>query len=135
MLVLKGECINGWNEKLSTAIGFGIVTLLILASITSMIMALLLKFTNINEGTLTVTILYSLFIYAYVWIYCRQKAQGKGWLVGFTTGLTFTILVFLVNYLGFSQTLSNSQLLYQLALMGASTLGGIFGVNMSKQSN
>ena len=61
MLVLKGECINGWNEKLSTAIGFGIVTLLILASITSMIMALLLKFTNINEGTLTVTILYSLF--------------------------------------------------------------------------
>ena len=56
MLVLKGECINGWNEKLSTAIGFGIITLLILASITSMIMALLLKFTNINEGTLTVTI-------------------------------------------------------------------------------
>ena len=56
MLVLKRECINGWNEKLSTAIGFGIVTLLILASITSMIMALLLKFTNINEGTLTVTI-------------------------------------------------------------------------------
>ena len=44
------------TKKLSTAIGFGIVTLLILASITSMIMALLLKFTNINEGTLTVTI-------------------------------------------------------------------------------
>ncbi len=44
------------RKKLSTAIGFGIVTLLILASITSMIMALLLKFTNINEGTLTVTI-------------------------------------------------------------------------------
>lgn len=124
------------TKKLSTAIGFGIITLLILASITSMIMALLLKFTNINEGTLTVTIFYTRsFIYAYVWIYCRQKAQGKGWLVGLTTGLTFTILVFLVNYLGFSQTLSNSQLLYQLALMGASTLGGIFGVNMSKQSN
>ena len=44
------------TKKLSTAIGFGIITLLILASITSMIMALLLKFTNINEGTLTVTI-------------------------------------------------------------------------------
>ena len=35
MLVLKGECINGWNEKLSTAIGFGIVILLILATVTS----------------------------------------------------------------------------------------------------
>ncbi|AMR04526.1 TIGR04086 family membrane protein [Bacillus thuringiensis] len=124
------------TKKLSTAIGFGIVTLLILASITSMIMALLLKFTNINEGTLTVTIfilaLLSMLMSGFT---AGKKTQGKGWLVGFTTGLTFTILVFLVNYLGFSQTLSNSQLLYQLALMGASTLGGIFGVNMSKQSN
>lgn len=99
-------------------------------------MALLLKFTDMNEGTLAVTIfilaLLSMLISGFT---AGKKAQGKGWLVGFSTGLTFTILVFLVNYLGFSQTLSNSQLLYQLALMGASTLGGIFGVNMSKQNN
>ncbi|PFF08680.1 TIGR04086 family membrane protein [Bacillus cereus] len=124
------------TKKLSTAIGFGIVTLLFLATVTSMIMALLLKFTDMNEGTLAVTIfilaLLSMLISGFT---AGKKAQGKGWLVGFTTGLTFTILVFLVNYLGFSQTLSNSQLLYQLALMGASTLGGIFGVNMSKQNN
>lgn len=126
---------NG-TKKLSTAIGFGIVILLILATVTSMIMALLLKFTDMNEGTLAVTIfilaLLSMLISGFT---AGKKAQGKGWLVGFSTGLTFTILVFLVNYLGFSQTLSNSQLLYQLALMGASTLGGIFGVNMSKQNN
>lgn len=46
------------TKKLSTAIGFGIVILLILATVTSMIMALLLKFTDLNEGTLAVTILY-----------------------------------------------------------------------------
>ncbi|MGS0404594.1 TIGR04086 family membrane protein [Bacillus paranthracis] len=124
------------TKKLSTAIGFGIVILLILATVTSMIMAFLLKFTDMNEGTLAVTIfilaLLSMLISGFT---AGKKAQGKGWLVGFSTGLTFTILVFLVNYLGFSQTLSNSQLLYQLALMGASTLGGIFGVNMSKQNN
>ena len=44
------------TKKLSTAIGFGIITLLILASITSMVMALLLKFTDMTEGTLAVTI-------------------------------------------------------------------------------
>ncbi|HDR6308868.1 TPA: TIGR04086 family membrane protein [Bacillus cereus] len=124
------------TKKLSTAIGFGIITLLILATIISMVMALLLKFTDMNEGTLAVTIfilaLLSMLISGFT---AGKKAQGKGWLVGFTTGLTFAILIFLVNYLGFSQTLSNSQLLYQLALMGASTLGGIFGVNMSKQNN
>ncbi|KAB2457543.1 TIGR04086 family membrane protein [Bacillus sp. CH126_4D] len=126
----------GGTKKLSTAIGFGIITLLILASIISMVMALLLKFTDMTEGTLAITIfilaLLSMLISGFT---AGKKAQGKGWLVGFTTGLTFAILVFLVNYLGFSQTLSNSQLLYQLALMGASTLGGVFGVNMSKQNN
>ncbi|PEL89602.1 TIGR04086 family membrane protein [Bacillus wiedmannii] len=124
------------TKKLSTAIGFGIITLLIFASIISMVMALLLKFTDMTEETLAVTIfilaLLSMLISGFT---AGKKAQGKGWLVGFTTGLTFAILIFLVNYLGFSQTLSNSQLLYQLALMGASTLGGIFGVNMSKQNN
>ncbi|MBY0597114.1 TIGR04086 family membrane protein [Bacillus bingmayongensis] len=124
------------TKKLSTAIGFGIITLLILASVTSMVIALLLKFTNINEGTLAIT----LFIFAILsalisGFIAGKKAQGRGWLVGFTTGLTFTILVFLVSYLGFSHALSNSQLLYQLALMGASTIGGIFGVNMTKRSN
>ncbi|MED2930678.1 TIGR04086 family membrane protein [Bacillus wiedmannii] len=124
------------TKKLSTAIGLGIITLLIFASIISMVIALLLKFTDMTEETLAVTIfilaLLSMLISGFT---AGKKAQGKGWLVGFTTGLTFAILVFLVNYLGFSQTLSNSQLLYQLALMGASTLGGIFGVNMSKQNN
>ncbi|MEH7456520.1 TIGR04086 family membrane protein [Bacillus pseudomycoides] len=124
------------TKRLSTAIGFGVITVLVLASITSMTIALLLKFTNINEGTLAVTIfvfaLLSMLISGFV---AGKKAQGKGWLVGFTTGLTFTILVFLVNYLGFSHSLSNSQLLYQLALMGSSTLGGIFGVNMTKRTN
>ena len=124
------------TKKLSTAIGFGIITLLILASVTSMVIALLLKFTNISEGALTV----ALFIFAILSMLISgfvagKKAQGKGWLVGLTTGLTFTILVFLVSYLGFSNSLSKSQLLYQLALMGASTLGGIFGVNMTKRTN
>lgn len=124
------------TKKLSIAIGFGIITLLLLASITSMVIALLLKFTNINEGTLAIALfilaLLSMLISGFI---AGKKAQGKGWFVGFTTGLTFTILVFLVNYLGFSHALSKSQLLYQLGLMGASTLGGIFGVNMTKRTN
>ncbi|EMA6341789.1 TIGR04086 family membrane protein [Bacillus cytotoxicus] len=121
------------SKKFSIAIGAGIITILILASITSMIIALLLKFTNINEGTLAITIfilaLLSMLIAGFI---AGKKAQGRGWLVGVTTGLTFAILVFLIHYLGFSQTLSNSQLLYQLALIGASTLGGILGVNTTK---
>ncbi|WP_459499301.1 TIGR04086 family membrane protein [Bacillus sp. C1] len=124
------------TKKLSLAIGFGMIALFMLASFTSMVIALLLKFTNINEGTLAITIfilaLLSMLISGFI---AGKKAQGKGWFVGLTTGLTFSILVFLINYLGFSHALSNSQLLYQLGLMAASTLGGIFGVNMTKRTN
>lgn len=67
------------TKKLSTAIGFGITTLLILASLTSMIMALLLKFTNINEGTLALLFLYSLFYLCLCLVLLlATKHRGKG---------------------------------------------------------
>lgn len=136
MLVLKrGKFVVDGTKKLCIAISFGIITLLLLACLASMVVALLLKFTNIHESTLVITLfvlailstLFSGFI-------AGMKSQGKGWLVGSLTGLTFSCLVFLVNYLGFSHGLSNSQLLYQLALIAASTTGGIFGVNLAKRT-
>ncbi|CAG9612632.1 TIGR04086 family membrane protein [Bacillus sp. AFS018417] len=123
------------TKKLSIAVGFGIVTLLIFACLASIIIALLLKFTNINEGTLSI----ALFVLAIVstiiaGFVAGVKAQGKGWFVGGSTGVVFAILVFLVNYLGFSSALSKVQLLYQLVIIAASTIGGILGVNIGKRT-
>ncbi|MGG0273888.1 TIGR04086 family membrane protein [Bacillus rhizoplanae] len=123
------------TKKLSIAVGFGIVTLLIFACLASIVIALLLKFTNINEGTLSI----ALFVLAIVstiiaGFVAGVKAQGKGWFVGGSTGVVFAILVFLVNYLGFSSALSKVQLLYQLVIIAASTIGGILGVNIGKRT-
>lgn len=121
------------TRKLSIAVGFGIVTLLIFACLASIIIALLLKFTNINERTLSIALLVLAIVSTVIaGFVAGVKAQGKGWFVGGSTGVVFAILVFLVNYLGFSSALSNVQLLYQLVLIAASTIGGILGVNIGK---
>ncbi|MGF9963311.1 TIGR04086 family membrane protein [Bacillus rhizoplanae] len=123
------------TKKLSIAVGFGIVTLLIFASLTSIIIALLLKFTNINEKTLSISLLVLALVSTVIaGFVAGVKAQGKGWFVGGSTGVAFAVLVFLVNYLGFSSSLSNTQLLYQLVLIAASTIGGILGVNIGKRT-
>ncbi|MEI4800146.1 TIGR04086 family membrane protein [Bacillus sp. NPDC077411] len=123
------------TRKLSIAVGFGIVTLLIFACLASIIIALLLKFTNINERTLSIALLVLAIVSTVIaGFVAGVKAQGKGWFVGGSTGVVFAILVFLVNYLGFSSALSNVQLLYQLVLIAASTIGGILGVNIGKRT-
>ncbi|MDC2863260.1 MULTISPECIES: TIGR04086 family membrane protein [unclassified Bacillus (in: firmicutes)] len=123
------------TKKLSIAVGFGIVTLLIFACLASIIIALLLKFTNINEGTLSIALLILAIVSTVIaGFVAGVKAQGKGWFVGGSTGGIFAILVFLVNYLGFSSTLSSAQLLYQLIIIAASTIGGILGVNIGKRT-
>lgn len=123
------------TKRLSIAVGFGIVALLIFACMTSLFIAILLKFTDINEGVLSIVVMVLAILFMLIsGFIAGAKAQGRGWFVGAITGLTFFILVFLINYLGYDKPLSNEQLLYQLALIAASTIGGIFGVNLAKRT-
>ncbi|MFX3624534.1 MAG: TIGR04086 family membrane protein [Ectobacillus sp.] len=122
------------TKKLSTAVLFGLGTILLLASFTSFLMALLAKVTDIKDSTLFIMIsvlaVVSMLASGFV---SGLKAKMKGWLAGGFTGLLFSLIVFLVNYLGYSEALSKENMLYHLGLIAASTVGGIFGVNMSKK--
>lgn len=123
------------TKRLSIAVGLGIVALLIFACMTSLLIAMLLKFTDINEGVLSIVIMALAILFMLIsGFIAGAKAQGRGWFVGAITGLTFFLLVFLVNYLGYDKPLSSAQLLYQLILIAASTIGGIFGVNLAKRT-
>ncbi|MFD3449382.1 TIGR04086 family membrane protein [Microbacteriaceae bacterium 4G12] len=122
------------TKKITVAVLFGLGTLLLLASLTSLCMALLLKITKINESSLVITIfvfaLISMLVAGFV---SGVKAKVKGWLVGGTTGVAYSFLVFLVNYLGYSQSLSSENMLYHAGLIATSMIGGIFGVNVAKK--
>ncbi|MDG4655397.1 TIGR04086 family membrane protein [Ectobacillus antri] len=123
------------TKKLSTAVLFGLSTVLVLAAIASFGIALLAKLTNISDSSLVVII----FILAIISMLASgfvsgMKAKMKGWLAGGATGIFFSLFVFLINYLGYSQGLSKESMVYHLGLIAASTIGGIFGVNTANKN-
>jgi len=113
-----------------TALAYGWVTVFSLIFASSLIVALLLRFTSFNEPALGWTTLgigiVSLFIGG---IFAGAKGKMKGWLMGAAVGLGFTSLSFLIQYLGLSTTFSGEQALYHLFYLLAAMLGGIIGVN------
>lgn len=116
--------------KQFTAVVYGFVMVLGLILITSIILALLLRFTSFNDPLLSwITLgigLISLFIGGLV---AGAKGKAKGWIIGGVTGLGFTLFTFLVQYLGYQQGFSLEQSIHHLAYISAAVLGGIVGVN------
>ena len=59
------------------------------------------------------------------------KGKAKGWVVGGSTGLIYTLIVFLFQYLGHDSLFSMEQLVYHTCYILTAMMGGILGVNMS----
>jgi putative membrane protein (TIGR04086 family) len=118
--------------RLGKAIVYGIVTIFLLAAIISLILSLIVKFTNVQESSLTWVIfassLLSMFISGLV---AGGKGKEKGWFIGGATSVVFTFIVFLFQFLGLEQPFSMQQWLYHLGFLAAAILGGIIGVNIS----
>lgn len=111
--------IYGWT------IAFGIIF------IASMILAIILRFTGFNEPTLSwVTLLVGLLALFVGGLVAGIKCGAKGWIIGGTIGLGFTLLVFLIQYLGYEQSFSLGQSIHHLGYVVAALIGGIFGVNL-----
>ena len=113
-----------------TALAYGWVAVFTLIFGASLIVALLLRFTSFNEPALGWTTLVigiiSLFIGG---IFAGVKGKMKGWLMGAAVGLGFTLISFMIQYLGLSSTFNGEQALYHLFYLLAAMLGGVIGVN------
>lgn len=113
------------------ALLYGWIVILGLILLTSFVLGLLLRFSSMDETTLswvTLTIgLIALFIGGIV---AGVKGKQKGWVIGSITGLGFTLFTFLVQYLGYQQTFSLEQSLHHAGFIAAALIGGVIGVNM-----
>ncbi|WP_010098982.1 TIGR04086 family membrane protein [Ornithinibacillus scapharcae] len=115
-----------------TALLYGWIVVLGLILVSSMGLALLLRFSSFNEPALdwvTLVIgLLSLFIGGAV---AGAKGKEKGWMTGAITGLGFTIFTFLVQYLGYQVGFSMEQSVHHLFYILAALFGGVVGVNIA----
>lgn len=118
------------------ALMYGWIVVFGLVLLSSVILALFLRLTSFNEATLSwVTLcvgLITLFIGGFI---AGLKGQTKGWIIGATVGIGFTIFTFCVQYLGYKQTFTLNQSLHHLAYILAALVGGIVGVNLIVPKN
>lgn len=113
------------------ALLYGWVVVLGLIIISSIILAFFLRFTSLNQSTLSwITLsvgLISLFIGGFI---AGLKGRAKGWVIGIAVGIGFTLFTFLVQYLGYQQSFTMNQSLHHIGYILAALIGGIIGVNL-----
>ncbi|HZH58491.1 MAG TPA: TIGR04086 family membrane protein [Metabacillus sp.] len=120
------------TKKWGKAILYGLITIFVIALVTSLIFSLLLKFTNLTESSITWIILglsiFALFIGGFV---AGGNGKEKGWLIGGITALLFSLIILLFKFLGYGEIFSMQELMYHGGFLLVAMLGGIFGVNMA----
>lgn len=111
---------------------YGVVSIFLVAVLSSLIFSLILRFTATGESSLqfavTAVSFISLFVGGFI---SGGKGKAKGWLLGGGTGLLYSVIIFLFQYLGHNSLFNVEQLIYHTCYILVAMMGGILGVNMT----
>ena len=122
--------------RFGKAVLYGVTTIFALATIVSIILSLILRFTNAQESSLTWIVLVCSVISVFIGgIVAGGKGKERGWVIGGATGMLFTLIVFLFQFLGYDEFFGVKQWLYHLSFLIVAICGGIIGVNVSSSRN
>lgn len=123
------------NRGIFISMIYGLITILVIILSVSFIFSLLLRFTSLSESSFSWLIIVFTFIALMVGGFVSGgKSKQKGWLVGAGTGLLYSLLIFLVQFLGYNAMFSMQQYLFHGGFILAAIIGGIFGVNVVRNS-
>lgn len=123
------------NRSLFTSIVYGLITVFLLVLCFSFLFSLLLRFTSMTESSLDLIILIITFVSLLIGGFVSGgKSQQKGWLVGASTGLTYSVVVFLIQFLGYNNLFSLSQYMVHAGYIFTAIIGGVLGVNMVRKN-
>lgn len=119
------------TRRLSSSVFVGLGVVYVVAALFSLIFSLILKFSSVQEGQLsliiTVISFISLFIGGFV---AGGRGKEKGWLLGGLTGILYTVINFLFQFFGYDSVFNMEQIIYYICFMLTAVMGGILGVNM-----
>ncbi len=119
-------------KNMGIAMIYGVVAILVVVLGSSLLFSLLLKFTTLQESSLSWVILILSFLALFIGGFVSGgKGKEKGWLMGGATGLLYILIVFLFNFLGFDSTFSTEQFFYHTGFLATAMIGGIIGVNVT----
>jgi len=129
------EVIKIETKKISSAIRYGLLAIFILATVSSLIFSLVLRFTSTSELTIGYVILFvsffSLFIGGFI---SGGKGKRSGWMLGGATGLLYTLIIFLYQYLGLDALFTTKQIVYYVSYILTAMMGGVLGVNLASKN-
>ena len=120
------------SRNLSKAVLYGLIAIFLLAIISSFIFSLLLKFTSVQESSLyyvmTSISFLSIFIGGFI---TGGNGKQKGWLIGGATGLGYSLIIFMFQFLGYDSLFTLEQVIYHICYILTAMMGGILGVNIA----
>lgn len=113
------------------AILLGLITILLIILSTSVIISIVLSFTSLTESSVSWLITSIAFIALFLGgAMAGIKAKRKGWLIGGSTAIIFSIITFLIQYLGYDTTFTPTQYVIHACYILAAVVGGVISVNM-----
>ncbi|MFS0780786.1 TIGR04086 family membrane protein [Bacillus sp. 1P06AnD] len=120
------------TRKLGSAILYGTISIFIIALAFSLIFSILLRFTSLTESSLSYIILILSFIAIFIGgLISGGKGKKQGWLLGGASGLLYTVILLLFQYLGHDQAFTAREWIQSLCYIVVCMMGGILGVNLS----
>lgn len=107
------------------------IAILLLAVVSSLIFSLILQFTATQEKSISLLItiisFFSVFIGGFI---CGGKGKQKGWLIGASTGIVYSFIIFTYQYLGHSALFTLEQMIFHICYILTAMMGGVLGVNI-----
>lgn len=124
------------NRNFVISLFSGLLFIVLFIFVSSFMLALLMKYTSINESNYSWVTLTLSFIALFLGgIFAGVKNKENGWMIGLLTGFTFSIGIFLIQFLGFDKGFTYEQIIVHIGFILLSLLGGILGVNMFTTKN
>jgi putative membrane protein (TIGR04086 family) len=119
-------------KKIGGAVLYGTLTIFLIAVVASLVFSIILRFTELTESSISLFVTIISFLALFIGGFMSGgKGKIKGWMLGGSTGLIYTLIVFLFQYLGYDSLFSMEQIVYHGCYILTAMMGGILGVNLS----